>query len=170
MVRFYTCAKALLTCASVTLTVSGCSLARSWLGEDRADAPSSQVVRDAPVPAPAAEQPQLAERPFPTLPPPKRRAAAAAPRLIRPLVPAPVVSIAGLGEADVRRVLGEPQERAEQDGRRVWTYRGAGCRVEVTFFRDVIRDTWSALAHKVIRAEGAEGAAPCTRELRRAAG
>lgn len=89
-------------------------------------------------------------------------------------MPAPVVSIAGLKEDEVVRVMGEPAQRAEREGRRVWTYRGTGCRVEVTFFRDVTRGTYAALAHKVIRADGGatadEGiAGACIQDVRRAA-
>jgi hypothetical protein len=80
-----------------------------------------------------------------------------------------MVSIAGLGEDEVRRVMGEPQESSERDGRKTWIYRGAGCRVEVTFFRDVTRGTYSALAHKVVRTDGADTGRACVRGVRSAA-
>ncbi len=120
-------------CASF---LSGCGAGRSFLG------PQDQVA------APAA--------------PPVVRAARTPARPVTPVVPAPVVSIAGMSEADVLRAMGEPQARSERNGRKIWTYQGAACRVEVTFFRDVTRNTYAALAHKVVQASGTTDG-PCLR-------
>lgn len=94
------------------------------------------------------------------------------PRAARPVVPAPVVSLAGLGEEEVLRALGQPQRRTETDGRKTWVYRGAGCRVEITFFRDAMRGVYSALAHKVVRTDtgaAVDSGTPCVRGPRSAA-
>jgi hypothetical protein len=81
-------------------------------------------------------------------------AAGAVGRTPVPVVPAPVISIAGLTEAEILSVMGEPQQRAERSGRRIWTYTGADCRVEVTFFRDVTGGAYAALSQKVVAADG----------------
>lgn len=91
--------------------------------------------------------------------------------MAKPVVPAPVISIAGLNEDEVRKVMGEPSERTERDGRKIWNYRGVGCRVEVTFFRDVTRGTYAALAHRIVRTGVADGDASvsCDKDARRVA-
>ena len=123
-----------------------------------------------PVSADTAPEESLAMRL--ALPPPSKRASPGGrntvalrkdpPTVMRPIVPAPVQSIAGLSEDDVLNILGEPQERSESPGRRVWIYAGAGCTVEVTFFRDVTRNAYAALSQKSIRADGA-GSGSCKR-------
>lgn len=139
--------------------VSGCSSSlRSVFGPPDDEITRSRVERPGVSPGPAAPTRTARSITKPQAP------------LMRPLIPVPIVSIAGLREDDVRRVMGEPQETSDRDGRKIWIYRGAGCRVEVTFFRDVTRDTYAALAHKVVRTDGGEeiGAA-CLRGVRSAA-
>jgi hypothetical protein len=112
--------------------------------------------------------PRIERERAPARPEPKASSA----RAVRPVVPAPVISVAGLGEDEVIGVMGEPHQRADLDGRKVWTYRGAGCRVEVTFFRDVTRGVYSALAHKVVRTDtgaAVDPGTPCVRGVRSAA-
>ena len=136
-----------LTVAGVL--VSGCGAMRGQ--ETRG--PQEPVLEE-PSAAPAPEPVQAPSvRTLPERRPP--RAARPAPRPAKPVVPAPVVSLAGLSEDDVRRIMGEPQSRTERSGRRIWTYRGVGCHVEVTFFRDVTRGAYAALSHRVVQANGA---------------
>ncbi len=113
---------------------------------------------------PPASKPPVTERVVRVSP---RRSAALAARKPRPVVPAPVVSVAGLSEAEVLSVMGEPHQRSARGGRRIWTYTGAGCRVEVTFFRDVTAGAYAALSQKVVGADGAAREA-CDRSVRRA--
>jgi hypothetical protein len=63
--------------------------------------------------------------------------------------------------------MGEPQQRHERGGRKIWTYAGAGCRVEVIFFRDVTKDAYAALSQKVVGADGA-ASETCARSTRSA--
>lgn len=121
---------------------------------------------------PAARAPLPAERA--ALPVERAARASAKPPAVRetrpapvPVVPAPMISVAGLSEAEVLSVMGEPQQRSERTGRKVWIYTGAGCRVEVSFFRDVTRGVYAALAQKVVSADGASGET-CARSLRSA--
>lgn len=180
MGRLYTHVRTLAWIVAALTLLSACGSLRSWWDErrsaadDRSDHPiiaEEEVASEEEVVAPLPTLPPVARAAPPARPPPVR---AATPRFVRPVMPAPVVSIAGLGEDDVRRVMGEPQEKLERDGRKVWTYRGAGCRVEVTFFRDVTSGDYAALAHKVVRTnagnsvdEGVDGA--CVQDVRRAA-
>ncbi|MGE3332423.1 MAG: hypothetical protein AB7I36_02180 [Rhodospirillaceae bacterium] len=83
-------------------------------------------------------------------------------------MPAPMISVAGLSEDEVVRVMGAPQRRNERGGRKTWTYAGADCRVEINFFRDVTRDAYTALSQKIVSATGAPRAT-CERGVRSAA-
>jgi hypothetical protein len=102
-------------------------------------------------------------------PPPEPSApdAAAAEPLIEtpseaPIVPAAVASLAGMSEADVRRVLGPPRTQTEKGSQKKWTYAGEGCSVEVVFFLDVTRDAYAALDHKTLGADGrTRSSQPC---------
>ncbi|MGE4062111.1 MAG: hypothetical protein AB7E79_01980 [Rhodospirillaceae bacterium] len=150
------------------LLVSGCSSSqlRAFFGPPDDESPDAGIeVARTPSASPARAVASV--RPAqPFAKPVQKRARAA-----QPIVPAPVVSVAGLDEAEVRGVLGEPTERMERSGRRIWLYRGAGCRVEVTFFRDVTRGKYAALAHKVVRtAPGVSDKAdiPCAQDRRSA--
>ncbi len=156
--RLYATSRTLAWSVVLLLSVSGCSSGslRSFFGPPDDEMVSEVDVARTP---PAAAMPERAARSVakPAAPP------------MRPVVPTPMASIAGLGEDEVQRVMGEPQERSERDGRKTWIYRGAGCRVEVTFFRDVTRGTYSALAHKVVRTDGADTGRACVRGVRSAA-
>lgn len=72
----------------------------------------------------------------------------------RPIVPASLVSVAGMTEAGVRGALGAPQEEKDQGLQKIWTYRGQGCSVEVIFFLDVTRNAYAALDHKTLAGDG----------------
>lgn len=79
----------------------------------------------------------------------------------RPLVPASIVTVAGMTEAGVRGALGSPHEEAQKGSQKVWIYRGNRCSVEVSFFLDVTRNTYAALDHKTRGADGTAMSGPC---------
>lgn len=72
----------------------------------------------------------------------------------RPILPASIVSVAGMTEAGVRGALGPPQEEVNKGSQKVWTYRGDGCSIQVSFFLDVTSNSYAALAHKTFDADG----------------
>lgn len=76
------------------------------------------------------------------------------PQTDRPIVPASLVSVAGMTEAGVRGALGSPHEETNKGSQKIWIYRGIGCSVEVNFFLDVTRNAYAALDHKTLGVDG----------------
>jgi hypothetical protein len=82
---------------------------------------------------------------------------AAAAAALRPTpAPAPPVKVVGLSEAEVRHLLGPPAATATQGPAQTWTYRSAGCRVDIAFYYDVSRSNFFALSQQ--RQGGGDGA------------
>ena len=105
---------------------------------------------------PAHQQPQAQHHAPPAAAGvPSSGSAAAAARLHPLPTAAPAaVTVVGLSQDAVRRLLGPPATEASQGPGRTWTYDGAGCRVEIAFFYDVTRSGFFALSAR--RPEGGD--------------
>jgi hypothetical protein len=65
------------------------------------------------------------------------------------------IRVVGLSQDAVRGLLGPPTAQFTQGPAQTWTYEGAGCRVEISFYYDVTRNGFFALSQR--RPEGGDG-------------
>lgn len=132
-------------------------------------------------PAPADDM--MAIRPPHKPPTPRVAHSQSAPPLVtarkppdRPVVPTPpaaslpVERLTGLGEDEVRRLLGAPTEVKDQPPAVVWAYDSVECRLELSFYMDVASEAFKVLTSQTTP-KGRDGPAgdACARLFRTAA-
>lgn len=123
-------------CIGVVLALSGCDTGAWWARDthkqDARAVPARPAVsptrsaRAAPPPPPAV-QVRRAEQPDP--PPPE------------PLI--------GLDEAGIARLLGPPTEQVARAPGKMWLYKKAGCRLDLSLYPDIETRVYRTLAYEV---------------------
>ncbi len=106
--------------------------------ERRAADAASPSRKDAVAAIAQAPRQQAALPPVPVPPPRERQAGVVAPE-----------RLVGLGEADVRALIGEPASVREEAPALVWRYASAGCGLEVFFYMDLASQTFRALSYEL---------------------
>lgn len=114
-------------------------------------------------PAPGRAERAAAPPAPPPAPPEPPAVADPAPAQDVPIVPASIVSVAGMSEARVREALGAPSATSERASQKIWRYAGNGCSVEIVFFLDVTRNAYAALDHKTLAGDRSASPTPCLR-------
>ena len=104
------------------------------------------------IPPPPPPSANPAGTPQPAKPRPPRPAAKAPAPVVVPeavMTPAVIGQVIGMSQDDLRKTLGEPQERIDQGPAQAWVYKTPKCTVEVLFFLDVTRNGYYALDRKI---------------------
>lgn len=116
----------------IAMALAACELPEQpQQGRELPAQPAPQAPSEAKVPAPPTTKPK---QPMPLVPPAK-------PSAIEPQ------ALVGLGEEDITRLLGEPNEVRNDPPAMVWNYGANDCKFDLFFYLDLKSQDFRALAY-----------------------